>query len=156
MHPAWIIAALVIIAVLAATAIYLHLKLYKQKQRLAEVEREQAENTAKKVQQIQNDIRFLARAYIDDQVELNEASLRIHHLVNYLGLDEQQRKIFESFDAVAREIQNIPTHEEWKSLDKRARRVHEVTFLKLEDQHAEEAKRAALKICQQTKQTYLH
>lgn len=156
MYTALIAAAVMIIFVLSGIAVYLHLKLHKRQKQIAEAEKEQEKNTAQKIAQIQKDIRFLAKAYLDEQVELNEASLRIHHLANYLGLDEQQRKLYAPFDAVAQQISHIPTHQGWKSLDKSERKHYQSVFSNLETEHSESAKSAALKITEESQTPYLH
>lgn len=147
--------ALIVIGILVVIAIYLNIKLYKRKAHIRKEEQKQQQKQAKKIQQIQMDIRFIAKAYLAEQVELNEASLRIHHLANYLGLDEQQRKPYSVFDTIATQIQAVPTHDEWKSLDKKTRRKYEAMFFELESNYSTRAKESANEIASSEKETYL-
>jgi len=156
MHIAWLIAAFTIIVALSAIAIHLHLKLHRQRKRMEEAQREQAEKLERKTQEIHRDIRFLARAYLDDQAELNEVSLRIHHLVNYLSLEDDQRSLYHVFDSVTQQIEHIPTHENWKSLDKASRSKYQKEFIRIESEFAHQAKISAKSICDEKQKSHLH
>jgi hypothetical protein len=156
MLTVWIIAGTLIIVGLASTAVYFQLKLYQQRKRIEQVQHEQAELASQKMLQIQKDIRFLAKAYLDEQVELNELSLRIHHLANCLQLDDEDRGVYRVFDRIAEEIKDIPTHSEWKNLDKATRKKHQKRFIQLESEHKSEAKISAELICGERQSASLH
>jgi hypothetical protein len=132
-----------IVIALAAIAVYLHWKIRVQTKKAKALQAEQDAKTAEKILQIQKDVQFIAKAYLSDQVELSEASLRIHHLVNCIGLSESQRATIAAFDAVATQIKDIPTHQAWKDLTKEEQKNFRNLFNELENKHGNEAKRLA-------------
>jgi len=150
----WI--AVGIIVILIAVAIYYLVKLKRHQNKVNKALSEQQQAYSEKMAQIKRDIAFLARAYTDDQIELNEVSLRIHHLLNLLSLENAQREAFRPFDSVAKEINTIPTHGNWKALEKKERRSYEKLFLELESRYSGEAKVAASKISETTLNTLVH
>lgn len=140
MHLYLILFALLIIVVLTAIAGNLLWKLRKQNQKAELAFKEQEQKAAAKVVQTQKDIQFIAKAYLARQVDLSEASLRIHHLANCLGLEGNQRVKVSVFDTVATEIGHIPTHQAWRTLNKEDKTGFRKLFSKLETQYSEQAK----------------
>ncbi|WP_370978472.1 DUF2489 domain-containing protein [Agaribacterium sp. ZY112] len=139
------LATLIIIA-LAAYAISLHLKLHKRQKEIQKTEQDVAKQITEKQLSARKDIGFLALAYINEQVELAEVSLRISKLAQYLELDEQQQTHYQVFNEVASTIANIPTHKQWKQLSKKDKAAHQRTFKQLEELHTDNAKISAQQI----------
>ena len=89
-------------------------------------------------------LHIIARAYLSGQAELAEASLRIHHLLNYLDVDGEQRETFVAFDKVASALAHIPIREDWKALNKSERAAYRKTIERMESEFADFAKNSAL------------
>lgn len=138
-----LISAIIIVIALSTYAAYLHWKLRKHTEtEKIRIERNQKESEAR-LQRLQEDIYLISRALIAEQVELPEASLRISKLLDYMSMDTQERGLYQVFDHIALSISDIPTHKEWKSLDKTTRNKHQKTLDKLVEEHQENARTAA-------------
>ena len=146
MHSLIYLSAASIVLALAAYAIWLHLKLTKQQKRSKQLLAEQEIAAEKNMQRIHSDIKFLATAYINAQVDLPEVSLRISKLLDCLQLNTEQRQAFQVFDNVRMLIEEIPTHQDWKALDKSTKKQHQQTFANIEKNYAEDAKATAIHI----------
>ncbi|MFT7559791.1 MAG: hypothetical protein ACI93R_001706 [Flavobacteriales bacterium] len=145
-----------IIMILTGIAAYLHFKLYKQRKKVSIAEKEQQQKLQQKTQQRHQDIQFLARAYLEDQVELNEVSIRIHQLANFLELNTEERKPYSVFDTIAEQLQHVPTHNGWKTLDKSTRISYQALFESLNKEHRENAKLQAEGISKLAPSTLIH
>ena len=132
----WLVAGLIIIIALAVYALVLWRKVWDARQVKAEQERERNERLAQ-------DIQFLAQSLLNGQLPLIEGAIRIKVLLdNYSGPRRTDLDIgvFETiYDATA----HIPTHQQWKDLPRTERQQHEQHMQALEEQHKEDAERAA-------------
>lgn len=151
MQPLLIIAALTVILALSATAAFYLIKLRQQRKQQQKVSEEIERQANEKYQKIRQDIVFIANAYLSKQVELPEASLRISRLVDVVIDERESREVYSAFDSVARQISNIPTHENWKKLSKTQRREFQQQMDALTEEYQVEAKSAAKKIVEQQK-----
>jgi len=138
-----VVAAATIIIILSVIAGRLVWKLKKQTDKTHEFNEAINQRAAEKIIQIQNDVQFIAKAYLASQVELSEASLRIHNLVNLLGFEGDLRAKVSVFDDVANEIGHIPTHQNWKNLSKEEKKAFRAVFEQLEEKYGERAKQLA-------------
>lgn len=145
------IAAVMIIIALSFIAIYYLAKLKQQTKRQRQALDQLEKSAEQKYQKIRRDIVFIAQAFLEDQVELPEASLRISRLADLIVRDEDQRKTFEVFDKISNRIKDIPTHENWKQLSRQERKKHELTLKKLSDEYSVSAKTSAEIIVKQSK-----
>lgn len=132
----WLVAGLIIILALAAYALVLWRKVWAAKHVKNEQERERNERLAQ-------DIQFLAQSLLNGQLPLIEGSIRMKVLLdNYNGprRSDLDVGVFEIiYDATA----HIPTHQQWKDLPRAERQQHEQHMQALEQQHKEDAERAA-------------
>lgn len=120
-----LILACLTIAVLAIIAWHYHSKakqhvLGLDKANLAE--RELAEkNLAARNTNIISDIKFIANALKQEQCELTEAVLRIHHLSDALDTDIMLKTEFKNLHAFFLKIRDMPIKEAYKALSKKER-----------------------------------
>ncbi|MFL0799694.1 MAG: DUF2489 domain-containing protein [Agarilytica sp.] len=125
MNPIFIYAGIVVIAILIAIAAYYHVKLYnknvKHSENEAELRRTLAENRQKNI----NSVEIIARAVLDDQVTLTEASIRINALVQAIRLEEDKAKELSVFRQLAEATAHIPILEKWKALSRKEKRDFE-------------------------------
>lgn len=125
-----------LIAVLALYALYLWRRVWAQQRRQAQARRERHERLG-------GDLQILASSLLDEQLPLIEGAIRIKVLLdNYdsaLSQDARCQVFHLLFEATAQ----VPTHADWKALDKSVRRQHEKHFSELELQHKAAARTAA-------------
>ncbi|MGE8497736.1 MAG: DUF2489 domain-containing protein [Pseudomonas sp.] len=125
-----------LIAGLAVYALYLWRRVWAQQRARRQTEREQHERLG-------SDLQILAGSLLDGQLPLIEGAIRIKVLLdNYdsaLSRSERCQVFHHLFDATA----HVPTHAQWKALDKTERRHHEKRFNELELQHKAAARAAA-------------
>lgn len=116
---------LLIIAVLAAIAGYLHWRLYQQRRQQEILEQDyQAELQAGR-KQINTSLQIICRALLEGQVEYAEASVRVSYLLNQLNVDGEARADFVAFDKMAAAIKHIPILDQWRDLEKRKKREYQ-------------------------------
>lgn len=145
--PLWLLSLFVlIVCILAAIAAYLHWQLHRKRQQLKLQQLHYENNLKGKKREAATSIEVIARCYIDDQVELGEAALRLHHLLQYFDFDESTRNQVRVFDEVANRIAHIPILDAWKSLDKESKAQHRQTMENLENEFSAFAKDAAQKL----------
>lgn len=145
--PFWLLVLLLLIViVLAAVAAYLHWQLYRKRQQLKLQQRNYEHSLQDKKREAATSIDVIARCYIDDQVELGEAALRLHHLLQYFEFDETTRNQLKVFDEVAARIAHIPVLQAWKSLDRESKAQHRVTLENLDTEFSVFAKDAAQRL----------
>lgn len=145
--PLWLIVLfLLIIVVLTSVAAYLHWQLYRKRKALKLQQHNYEHSLQQKKREAAQSIEVIARCYIDDQVELGEAALRLHHLLQYFEFDEDIRNQLKVFDEIAARIAHIPVLQNWKSLDKQSKANHRLTLEKIDAEFSVFAKDAARKI----------
>jgi hypothetical protein len=127
-----LILALVIILPLAAYAVFLLLKLkaLRQKNRLAQQEREA--NAQAKRQQVLDDIRYIAAAMLEDRCELSEGVMRIGKLFDIISLSERVSSDFPSLFIHYQRIVAHPIMEARLALPKQARMKLDLQRMKSE------------------------
>lgn len=115
----WLIGGIVIIAALSILAVY-YMVLLVRKQRSDKCKTE-ALNVALKERRDRNreSIVILARALIDDQVTLTEASIRINALLPSLSLNDASQEKLIVFRQLAEATAHIPILERWKALSRK-------------------------------------
>ncbi len=133
---AGLLAGGVLIGGLGGYALYLWRRVWAQQRRQALAERERHERLG-------GDLQILASSLLDEQLPLIEGAIRIKVLLdNYdsaLSQDARCQVFHLLFEATAQ----VPTHADWKALDKSVRRQHEKHFNELELQHKAAARTAA-------------
>ncbi|MBF0676385.1 DUF2489 domain-containing protein [Pseudomonas sp.] len=120
--------ALLIIAGLAAYALWLWRRVWHQQRRQTAAEQRHHE-------QLGGDLRILAGSLLDEQLPLIEGAIRIKVLMdNYdpqLSQDPRCAVFHQLYAATA----HVPTHGDWKALDRRERQRYRSQFSELELQH---------------------
>lgn len=154
----FLILAILIIAFLAGYAVLLLIRIRAQTKRHQEVEQTAQKNWQEKKARINTDIIIIARAYIEEQVELPEACLRIYKLNNIVRDDNNleqnstvnQVELIEPsmsvFNEVSDKLSNIPTHDAWKALDKKTKAKFQKTLHQLSSDYHDAVKSACEKL----------
>jgi hypothetical protein len=125
-----------LVVTLALYALYLWRRVWAQQRSQAQAEQDRRERLG-------SDLQILASSLLDEQLPLIEGAIRIKVLLdNYdsaLSQDTRCQVFHLLFEATAQ----VPTHADWKALDKSVRRQHEKHFNELELQHKAAARTAA-------------
>jgi len=120
-----LILAGLIIVILAVVAVYYHRKANRHLQQIEEQqeqERRQAqENLDKRNNELIADIRFIANSMLQEQCELTEGVLRIHHLSDRLDADIMRQVQFASLHQHFNQTRDMPILDAYKALSKRDR-----------------------------------
>tara|TARA_R110000868_G_scaffold291466_1_gene551830 strand:+ start:141 stop:611 length:471 start_codon:yes stop_codon:yes gene_type:complete len=115
----WLIAGLVIIAVLSGVAAYYWMLVYR-KQRSDQQKTEALQDALNERRgRNRESIVILARALLDDQVSLTEASIRINALLPSLSLSQASQEKLSVFQQLAEATAHIPILERWKALPRK-------------------------------------
>ncbi len=116
MNTVWIIAALVVIALLAGIAVYYLREVHKLDQRRAEQRKELEEFSNERREHANLSIQVIAGSIVEDQMTLTEGAIRLRGLLESLGADEAIQEEFTAFYQLAKATEHIPIMEEWKKL----------------------------------------
>lgn len=107
--------------------------------------REKAQAAAANAQRerIGGDLQILAGSLLEGQLPLIEGAIRIKVLLDNYDTSLTQDARCQVFHLLFEATAQVPTHAEWKALDKHLRRQHEKHFNELELQHKAAARAAA-------------
>ena len=94
-------------------------------------------------ERIGGDLRILASSLLEGQLPLIEGAIRIKVLLDNYDSTLSQDPRCEVFHQLFAATAQVPTHAEWKALEKSVRRQHEQHFSALELQHKAAARAAA-------------
>lgn len=131
-----LIGSAVLIASLALYALQLWRRVWAQ-------EKAQAEALNTQRERIGGDLHILASSLLEGQLPLIEGAIRIKVLLDNYDSRLSQNQRCEVFHLLFAATAQVPTHAEWKALDKSVRRQHEQRFSELELQHKAAARAAA-------------
>ncbi|VXC89276.1 conserved hypothetical protein [Pseudomonas sp. 9AZ] len=126
----------VLIAALALYALHLWRRVWAQ-----EKIQTQALNTQR--ERIGGDLRILASCLLEGQLPLIEGAIRIKVLLDNYDSSLSQDPRCEVFHLLFTATAQVPTHADWKALERSVRRQHEQRFSELELQHKAAARAAA-------------
>lgn len=126
----------VLIAALALYALHLWRRVWAQ-----EKIQTQALNTQR--ERICGDLRILASSLLEGQLPLIEGAIRIKVLLDNYDSSLSQDPRCEVFHLLFTATAQVPTHADWKALERSVRRQHEQRFSELELQHKAAARAAA-------------
>lgn len=126
----------VLIAALALYALHLWRRVWAQ-----EKIQTQALNTQR--ERIGGDLRILASSLLEGQLQLIEGAIRIKVLLDNYDSSLSQDPRCEVFHLLFTATAQVPTHADWKALERSVRRQHEQRFSELELQHKAAARAAA-------------
>ncbi len=135
-----------IIVLLVTVALYYHILLYRKNKQLKAAQVE-LENTLaqRKVRNI-NSIVIIARAVLDAQVSLTEASIRINTISQAMQLDGETLEALSVFRQLAEATAHIPMLDKWRALSKEERVAFDREREKIESDFRDFALVAAKKI----------
>ena len=125
-----------LIAALALYALHLWRRVWAQ-----EKIQTQALNTQR--ERIGGDLRILASSLLEGQLPLIEGAIRIKVLLDNYDSSLSQDPRCEVFHLLFTATAQVPTHADWKALERSVRRQHEQRFSELELQHKAAARAAA-------------
>ena len=131
-----LIGSAVLIAALALYALHLWRRVWAQ-----EKIQTQALNTQR--ERIGGDLRILASSLLEGQLQLIEGAIRIKVLLDNYDSSLSQDPRCEVFHLLFTATAQVPTHADWKALERSVRRQHEQRFSELELQHKAAARAAA-------------
>ncbi len=145
-NPIFIYVGIAVIAILITIAAYYHVKLYNKNVKHSENEAELRKTLAENRQKNINSVEIIARAVLDDQVTLTEASIRINALVQAIRLEEDKAKELSVFRQLAEATAHIPILEKWKALSRKEKRDYEKERESIEANFRDFVKAASEKI----------
>lgn len=126
----------VLIAALALYALHLWRRVWVQ-------EKAQAAALNTQHERIGGDLHILASSLLEGQLPLIEGAIRIKVLLDNYDSRLSQDQRCEVFHLLFAATAQVPTHAEWKALERNVRRQHEQHFSELELQHKAAARAAA-------------
>jgi len=141
-----LLVGLVIIAVLAAYAIYLQRKVRAKAAEEKEQEEALEKENIDQRRRINQSIQIIAQGALEDQLSLTEASIRIKVLLDSLGLESHITKQYDAFYVLALATDHIPILAQWKALSNKQQRVFEKQRVALEGEHNAAVVEAATRI----------
>ncbi len=104
-----------------------------QQQRQAKVEQD-------RIQYIYESLNVISRAVLDDQCPVIEGCIRIAVLMDNLSLDCDTKHRFSPIFTIYNATRHIPTHGNWKALERRQQQAFKQEMFALEREHAEAVK----------------
>lgn len=128
--------AFLVIAGLAAYALWLWRRVWRQ-QRL------QASAEQRRHEQLGGDLRILADSLLDEQLPLIEGAIRIKVLIDNYDPQLSQDPHCVVFHQLYAATAHVPTHAGWKALERRERQRYRSLFSELELQHKAAARAAS-------------
>lgn len=131
-----LIVSAVLIAALALYALYLWRRVWAK-------EKAQTEAVNTQRERIAGDLHILASSLLDGQLPLIEGAIRIKVLLDNYDSALSQNQHCEVFHQLFAATAQVPTHAQWKALEKNVRRQHEQHFSELQLQHQAAARTAA-------------
>ena len=136
---------LTLLALITSAALITALSLYALYlwRRVWAKEKTQTEALNAQLERIGGDLQILASSLLDGQLPLIEGAIRIKVLLDNYGSTLSQNPRCEVFHQLFVATAQVPTHAEWKALEKSVRRQHEQHFSELELQHKAAARAAA-------------
>jgi len=126
----------VLIAALALYALHLWRRVWAQ-------EKIQVQSLNTQRERIGGDLRILASSLLEGQLPLIEGAIRIKVLLDNYDSSLSQDPRCEVFHLLFTATAQVPTHADWKALERSVRRQHEQRFSELELQHKAAARAAA-------------
>lgn len=131
---------IIVSALLVAALLLYALHLWR---RVWAKQKAQAEALSIQRERIAGDLRILTSSLLEGQLPLIEGAIRIKVLLDNYDNSLSQHQRCEVFHVLFEATAQVPTHTEWKALEKSVRRQHEQHFSELELQHKAAARAAA-------------
>lgn len=136
----WLFVVLtVVVVVLAGVAAWLWWKVWRigrqQVQMQQELEQQRARAELDRLDYIHESLNVIASAVLDDQCPITEGCIRMAVLLDNLPLDCDTKHRFSVLFEVYNATRHIPTHSNWKALERKQQRKFEQEMWALERKH---------------------
>lgn len=135
-----------LVLVLMGVAGWLWFKVWKinhqQKQMQAQLTQQQAQTEQNRIDYIYESLNVIASAVLDQQCPVTEGCIRMAVLLDNLPLDCDTKHRFSVVFEVYNATRHIPTHSQWKALDRKTQRGYEREMMALEREHEQAVKDA--------------
>jgi len=136
----WLFVALsLVVLVLAIVAGSLWWKVWRinrqQQQMPQDLEGQRAQTEQNRLDYIHESLNVIAAAVLDNQCPITEGCIRMAVLLDNLPLDCDTKHRFSVVFEVYNATRHIPTHSNWKALERKQQRKHEQEMWTLEQQH---------------------
>lgn len=128
------ISILLLIILLLSIGITYYYNDLKEKQKLIAEYKEKEEQ---RIGDIHESLRIIALATIQDQCEISESCIRIHHLLKKTPAIDTSKIDYHIFKNLYQEIKKFATHEERKSLSNQERFNQDKERFSIEEQYKE-------------------
>lgn len=133
----------VIVVVLAVVAWRMWQKVWDQEAKIKAHQEQVQQNEQKRLDHIHDSLNVIAAALLDDQVRIAEAGIRMAVLLSNLPLSCDSKHRFAPLFEIYNRTQHIPTHDKWKSLEKKQKRAFEKELTALEKEFETQVKEIA-------------
>ena len=97
----------------------------------------QAQVEQDRIQYIYDSLNVIARAMLDDQCPLTEGCIRMAVLMDNLSLDCDTKHRFAAVFKIYNATRHIPTHSNWKALERKQRQSFKQEMFALERENAD-------------------
>ncbi|MGX5220391.1 DUF2489 domain-containing protein [Pseudomonas segetis] len=135
--------SLVLICVAAVVVMALGFYALSLWRKVWSIQRQQRSATREQQQRLGEDLKILANSLLEGQLPLIEGAIRIKVLLDNFDIGLSQDSHCQVFHQLYEATAHVPTHADWKALDKTSRRQHEKNFSELELQHKAQARESA-------------
>jgi hypothetical protein len=133
-----IIAGVIIVTALSATAAYYLIKLRNVKSQQAQQIQHNKDVWQKHRNELAGDLRFIANSMLQGQCEITEGCLRIKVLMDRLDDELQHKPEFKTIQAHFAQTITMHTHEAYKALSKKEQFKQDKQRFALEQKHKEQ------------------
>ncbi|RLU01099.1 DUF2489 domain-containing protein [Ketobacter sp.] len=138
----WLFAGLaLVVMVLAGVAGWLWWKVWRmgrqQAQMQQQLEQQRARSEQDRLDYIHESLNVIASAVLDNQCPITEGCIRMAVLLDNLPLDCDTKHRFSVVFEVYNATRHIPTHSQWKALERKHQRKFEQEMWALERKHNE-------------------
>lgn len=104
----------------------------RQKEAQAEKEQASAQAAQEKLDYIFESLNVIASSILNDQVRIAEGCIRMAVLMDSLPLSCESKHYFSPIFEVYNQTRHIPTHEQWKALDRKQQKKFEQELFAIE------------------------
>lgn len=110
----------------------------EQKRNIEAREQHHAKMEQGRIDYIYESLNVIARAVLDNQCPITEGCIRMAVLLDNLSLDCDTRNRFSSVFKIYNATRHIPTHGNWKALERKQQRSFEREMMALEQEHQDD------------------
>ncbi|TXR53720.1 DUF2489 domain-containing protein [Reinekea thalattae] len=132
---AFVVLALIIIALLATYAFYLLKQVRQQEQQKQKIKQQQEKIKTEKQQYILESLRVISHTALNEELSVSEAVIRCKMLLEGLQLSEQQWQPYTLLRDVFDQVAEFDTHQARKDLSKQQRREQDRQRTSIEEKY---------------------